>query len=188
MVIENGKLNIYIGCMFSGKSSEIIKECRRRLVIKQKVLGINYFNDNRYSDAEYIVNHNCEKIECIKVDKLSSIPEQTILNNDFIFIDEGQFYTDLVEYVTKWTDVYKKSVYVFGLDGDFQRQPFGQILNLIPYADNVVKLKALCCYCKDGAEGIFTHRITNSNQQVLIGVHDYVPVCRKHFNDLNNIK
>lgn len=180
-----GFLKLYIGCMFAGKSSEIIAECRRRLAINQKVLGINFVGDSRYSDEDFIVNHNKEKVRCIKVNKLSEILPTEIEQNDFIFIDEGQFFSDLVEYVLKWVNIYKKSVYVFGLDGDFKRQPFGHILDLIPQCDEIVKLKALCVMCKDGTSGLFTHRVSGGNDQILIGNDNYVSLCRNHYNKLN---
>ena len=60
---------------------------------------------------------------------------------------------------------------VIGLDGDSNREPFGEILSLIPFADNYVKLKGLCKKCADGTEGsIFTKRtVTDSKSQVLVG-------------------
>lgn len=45
-----------------------------------------------------------------------------------------------------------KTVIVAALDGTFQRKPFGPILNLVPMAESVVKLKAVCMVCfKDAA-------------------------------------
>lgn len=181
-----GFLKLYVGCMFAGKSSEIIAECRRRLIINQKVLGINFAGDSRYSDKDFIVNHNKEKIHCIKVNTLSEIAIDEIEQNDFIFIDEGHFFPDLVENVLKWVNVYNKSVCVFGLDGDFKRNIFGHILDLIPQCDDIVKLKALCVMCKDGTEGLFTHRMTKESEQILIGNDIYVSLCRHHYNQLNS--
>jgi thymidine kinase len=183
--MNNGYLKIYIGCMFAGKSSEIIAECRRRLAINQKVLGINYSEDSRFTNENYIVNHNQDKIHCIKTKFLSNININEIVKNDFIFIDEGQFFIDLIENVLKWVNIYKKSVYVFGLDGDFKRQPFGDILKLIPQCDEIVKLKALCVLCKNGNEGLFTHRLSQENEQIVIGNDNYISVCRYHYNNLN---
>jgi thymidine kinase len=182
---ESGFLKLYIGCMFAGKSSEIIAECRRRLAINQKVLGINFAGDSRYSDEDFIVNHNKEKVHCIKVQNLKDVPINEIESNDFIFIDEGQFFADLIQYVLSWVNVYKKSVFVFGLDGDFKREPFGYILDLIPQCDEIVKLKALCTMCKDGTDGLFTHRVSGGDKQILIGNDNYVSLCRKHYNELN---
>lgn len=182
---ESGFLKLYIGCMFAGKSSEIIAECRRRLAINQKVLGINFAGDSRYSNEDFIVNHNKEKIHCIKVNQLKDVPLNEIVSNDFIFIDEGQFFSDLIENVLTWVNFYKKSVYVFGLDGDFKRKPFGHILELIPQCDEIIKLKAFCVMCKDGTAGLFTHRMSGGDKQILIGSDNYVSLCRSHYNQLN---
>ena len=100
-------------------------------------------------------------------------------------IDEGQFFPDLKEYVVKWCEEYKKNIIVIGLDGDYKRNPFGQILDLIPIADNVMKLKAMCKLCSDGTEALFTHRLTTEDEQVLIGNSNYIPVCRQHYLEQN---
>jgi thymidine kinase len=182
---KTGKINLIIGCMFSGKTSELIRECRRRLNIGQKVLGINYSDDKRYTDEDYIVAHNLEKIKCLRTKYLKDIPQSEIDKVDFIFIDEGQFFTDLKEYVIKWCEEYNKSITVISLDGDFQRNLFGSISELIPYCDTINKLTALCRLCSDGTEALFTCRISNENEQVVIGVNNYIPLCRTHFLENN---
>ena len=74
-------------------------------------------------------------------------------------------------------------VYVCGLDGDFQRKKFGQILDLIPLCDKVTKLTSLCSICKDGTPGIFSMRITFEKEQTLVGSKNYLPVCRRCFTN-----
>ena len=74
-----------------------------------------------------------------------------------------------------------KKIYICGLDGDFQRNKFGQILDLIPLCDKVTKLTSLCSICKNGAPGIFSMRLSTEKQQTLVGSDNYVPVCRKCF-------
>jgi thymidine kinase len=81
---------------------------------------------------------------------------------------------------------YSVNIIVGGLDGDFQRKPIGQILDLIPMADKCVKLNSLCNICKDGTEAPFSFRLVKSNDIVLVGGSEsYIPVCRKHFINLN---
>lgn len=48
--------------------------------------------------------------------------------------------TDLAAFATVAADTDRKRVIVAGLDGDFKRQRFGQMLDLVPLADRVVKL------------------------------------------------
>ena len=71
-----------------------------------------------------------------------------------------------------------KKIYVGGLDGDFERKKFGQILDLIPLSDKVTKLTSLCSICKDGTPGIFSKRITTETEQTVVGSDNYIPVCR----------
>jgi thymidine kinase len=179
------EISLYIGCMFSGKTSELIKICRKCMVINKKVLCINYLGDNRYSDSDFIMSHNKDKIECVKVNKLGDLSDDFILEYDYIMIDEGQFFIDLKENVLKWCEKLKKNIIVIGLDGDYKRNKFGQILDLIPYSDNIIKLKALCKICNDGTEGLFTHRLSTENEQVIIGSSNYIPLCRKHYLENN---
>ena len=178
-------ITLYLGCMFSGKTSELIKIYRKLMVINKKVLSINYAQDNRYSSEEAIVSHNLDKIDCVKVSKLSEVSDEIINNHDYIIIDEGQFFSDLKEYVVKWCEKYKKNIIVIGLDGDYKRNPFGQILDLIPIADNVTKLKAMCKLCNDGTEALFTHRLSTEDEQIVIGNSNYIPVCRQHYLEQN---
>ena len=72
----------------------------------------------------------------------------------------------------------KKKIYICGLDGDFERKKFGQILNLIPLCDKVTKLTSLCSLCTNGTAGIFSKRITCEKEQTVVGSDNFIPVCR----------
>lgn len=97
-----------------------------------------------------------------------------------IAIDEAQFFGDLVEFVVHAADVHKKTVYVAGLDGDFQRQRFGRMLDLVPHADSVTKLVSRCAFCNNAA--LFSLRISAEQGQDLVGGTDkYRPACRSHY-------
>ena len=110
-----GKIILFIGCMYSGKTSELIREIRRNLKISRKIVAINYINDARYSDYDYIISHNLDKISCIKVEKLSQVNEDIIKDTDCIFIDEGQFYSDLKDCALKWCEEFDKTISISGL-------------------------------------------------------------------------
>jgi len=99
-----------------------------------------------------------------------------------IFIEEGQFFQDLYNIVEDLTIKHNKKVYVAGLNGDSNRQLFGEIYKLIPIADNIDFLKAKCCICNDGTYGIYSKRFSQNTSQIFIaGANEYKPVCRKHF-------
>jgi thymidine kinase len=115
-------------------------------------------------------------IPCIKTKYISEIIN-IISTSQVIIINEGQFFDDLYPMVVSLLENGKK-IYVGGLDGDFERKKFGQILDLIPLCDKVTKLTSLCSICKNGTPGIFSKRITMEKEQTIVGSDNYIPVCR----------
>jgi thymidine kinase len=91
---------------------------------------------------------------------------------------KDQTYNNIIE----WCDIYNKTVICAGLDGDFQRNPFGDVLRLIPHADKVEKLSALCKRCGNGTSAHFTKKIIEDFNTKLVGSYGiYEAVCRTHF-------
>jgi thymidine kinase len=178
---NQGSLDLIIGNMFSGKSTELIRRINTIKSINKKVLIINYIHDNRNSH-DSVSTHDSVKVKSLKSDLLLLIDKEIIMNSDFIFIDEGQFFTDLLDFVKLYVDFYNKKVVVSGLDGDSNRKKFGNILDLIPLSDSVLKLTAYCIKCCDGTYGPFTKKILNNDILIDIGGSDkYIPVCRRHY-------
>lgn len=182
---NNGYLEIAIGPMFSGKT-EWIQTKYNMFKNLNKVLVINHYLDTRYSENE-VVSHSGVKIPCIRVKQLESLlnnKELIVEDYDIILINEAQFFEDLVLFVKNMLNK-NKNIYVSGLDGDFQQNKFGHILDLIPLSDSVTKLKANCMNCKNENCAIFSHRINKNNNQTLIGSEEsYIATCRKCYNIL----
>ena len=130
-----------------------------------------------------VYSHDLLNVKCINTLTLAEIHEVIIAESpcNVILINEGQFFPDLLEYVVMWCEKYNKNILISGLDGDYLRKPFGQILDLIPYANKVKKLKAFCSVCKDGTYAHFTKRISEDVEQKIIGNDIYISVCRKHY-------
>jgi len=181
-------LEIIMGCMFSGKSTEVIRRIKRLKTLGKNVMIINNSLDTRYTNGElgFIATHNEECVPCISADKLLNLVDtQSFRDADVIIVEEAQFFSDLYEFSTKAVDNHNKHVIVSGLDGDAERKPFGDILRLIPHAEKVTKLSALCLECNDGTEAFFSKRLIyeNMNPQVSVGAADkYIAVCRRHYN------
>ena len=180
-----GSIKLILGCMYSGKTSELIKEKDRWESIGVNILIINFAGDNRYGDDEFMYSHTNRKAKCVKVNTLDEVDQTLINDSQIILINEGQFFCDLKRYVIEWCEKYKKHIVVAGLDGDFRREKFGQMLDLITYSNNVVKMTALCALCKNGTEGLFSWRLSDEIEQTVIGASNYVPVCRYHYLELN---
>ena len=177
-------LTIVLGPMFSGKSSYLLSSIRRYKELDWPVFIITSSFDKRYTTESKIVNHNQESCNAdIAVKKLLDVSKKKdYLESKVIIIEEAQFFSDLVEFVLEAVEVYEKHVIVAGLDGDALRKPFGSLLELIPYADTIVKLKALCKKCGDGKEALFTSKKLHDINIVDIGGSDkYEALCRKHY-------
>ena len=189
--LESGYLKVILGSMFSGKTTELDKEYRRFSSCGYECLFINHESDKRYnSDENQTATHDGFFINSLNIgSKLLDFfkKESYLTRYDVIFINEGQFFEDLYEFVDYAVNERKKRVYVCGLDGDFKRKKFGSILDIIPLCDDVVKLKALCknCHFK---EGIFTFRLSDEEEQTVIGADNYIPLCRNCYNQRTHIK
>jgi thymidine kinase len=181
----NSTLELIIGPMFSGKSTEIIKRVRLLKLINKRILIVKPKIDNRYIEGK-ITSHNFETVDCKIINNLNEVNDSEINQIDTIIIDEGQFFSDLLETVSIWLKKFSINIIVAGLDGDFQQKPIGQILNLIPLSNKCIKLNSVCNICKDGTEAPFTYRCNKSNETILIGLLEcYIPVCRKHYKTLS---
>ena len=129
-----------------------------------------------------LYTHDRTGMKCLKARKLFDISSLELNEASVVIINEGQFFEDLYDFCINMAETRGKHVLVCGLDGDYTRKPFGDILRLVPVAETVKKLSALCAICKDGTKGYFSKRIVEKKEQVLIGSDDmYIPVCRRHY-------
>ena len=176
------RLEIILGPMFSGKSTELLRRISRYEAIGQKILLINHTNDSRTGDS--VKTHDKITRTALKTDNLEELLQTTEYKEaDVIGIDEAQFFTGLRDFVLA-TESKHKIIIMSGLDGDYKREAFGEILQCIPLCDSVVKLSAMCMISKDGTPGIFSKRIVNNSLQTLVGASEtYVAASRKHYLD-----
>ena len=99
-----------------------------------------------------------------------------------ICIEELQFFEDALQTVLLLVNTMHKKVIGAGLIADYECAPFGDVVKLIPHADDIQHVKALCAVCNDGTTGLFTQRVSAHTDQVAVGAKDmYRAVCRKHF-------
>ncbi len=173
-----GYLELILGPMFSGKTARLIEHYKAYQFIGKKIVVINYDLDTRYSTT-MLSSHDRVEIPCVFSNNLD---KSLWADADVVLINEGQFFPDLVPATLDMIDVEGKHVFICGLDGDFQRQRFGTILDLVPHSDRVEKLQAFCYICRDGTLAVFSHRISDEAKQVVIGSSNYVSLCRKCYN------
>ena len=177
--------------MFSGKSTELARRIRRHKMANRQCIVVKYAGDTRYEDepgrAEAgtadaanlrgcVVTHDRQALVAYPARALEDV-DNVVHAFDVVGIDEGQFFGDLVEFCERWARL-GKTVIVAALDATFQRKPFNDVLSLVPIAEDVTKLSAVCNAC--GCDASFTKRVGSSDETVeLIGGEGmYVATCR----------
>lgn len=179
---NHGYLELILGSMFSGKTSYLLEVYKKCVFCDIPVAVINYEADNRYTTEPMLSTHDKQMIPCIlssTIEEALRNYEDTFKHAETILINEGQFFPDIEEQVKYLVEHANKRVYICGLDGDFERKPIGNLLQLVPFSDHIIKLKSLCSLCRDGTPGVFSFRTTNEKSQVVIGSSNYIPLCRK---------
>ena len=174
---NTGWIEVISGCMFSGKTEELIRRLRRAEFAKLHVIIFKPKIDNRYSESE-IVSHSSQALPSIIIENSDEILSQ-IKDADIIGIDEAQFFDDGIVNVVLELAKMGKRVIVAGLDMDFRGEPFGPMPTLLAIAEYVTKPKAICVVC--GSPATMTQRISDSKERVDVGATDkYEARCRKH--------
>lgn len=179
-----GSIHIILGCMYSGKTTYLIAEYQKYKMKGIPCICINHSLDPTHEKQNTLRSHDGIEIPTITVTNFDEIDNETITNARVILINEAQFFKNLKEFAVNCAENMNKIVIVAGLDGDYKRDKFGEILDLIPYAEagHVVKLPALCEFCNECVDASFSLRVTEEQDQ--ISVHSkYVPVCRKHYKE-----
>lgn len=185
-------LHIIIGSMYSGKTTELLRQLSRDACIGRDILYINHNLDNRdgvFSTHNPLCKARNSKLDAIKVSTLPKLEE--VSKYDTVGIDESQFFDNL-DQVREYIEKGNINVIMAGLNGDAEQKKFGKILDLIPYADTTTQLHGLCNKCAENGESVpapFTLRLgkklTNSNIDIG-GCDKYIAVCRKHYHQYKN--
>lgn len=174
----SGSIEVICGCMFSGKTEELIRRLRRATIAKQNVEIFKPAIDTRYDDDD-VVSHNKTAIRSTPVQFASDI---LLLagDSDVIGIDEAQFFDDEIVDVSRKLANSGKRVIVAGLDMDASGKPFGPMPNLLAIAEFVTKLHAICTI--SGSLASFSYKLTDSEKTVELGETDiYEARNRKYF-------
>ena len=173
---DTGWIEVITGCMFSGKTEELIRRLRRAQIAKQKVKIFKPLIDTRYSESS-IVSHNDQSLPSIQIKDIKDVLKLTE-DSQVIGIDEAQFFSDeIVDICNELADKGKR-VIVVGLDQDYRGIPFEPIPRLLSIAEYITKSLAICVECGNPADR--TQRKTKSSERVIVGAADiYEARCRK---------
>lgn len=173
-----GWVEVICGCMFSGKTEELIRRMTRAQIARQKLQVFKPMVDDRYG-KEFVASHNANRIDSIPVQDSSEIIARLEDSTRVVGIDEAQFFDNGLVEVVERLAMRGLRVVIAGLDQDFKGRPFGPIPALLATAEQVTKLSAICMVC--GGPATRSQRIATSEETVLVGAQDsYEARCRAH--------
>lgn len=181
---HSGQIEMICGCMFSGKTEELIRRVRRADIARQKVQVFKPAMDNRYS-VQHIASHNGQNIESHAIQNAVEILDLLHVETTVVAIDEVQFFDNAVINIVEQLASRDVRVILAGLDMDFRGEPFGPMPELLCRSEYVTKLEAICIECGEPAH--FTQRLVDGKPAryddpiILVGAQErYEARCRQH--------
>jgi thymidine kinase len=185
--MAGGWIHLITGCMFSGKTDEMLRLIRRAEIAGRRVLLVRPSVDDRTVDGT-VESRSGVAYHALTVRDSSEIPPVvTAQRASVVAIDEAQFFDDGLPEVAELLAAEGRSVLISGLDQDFLGRPFNAMPTLLALADQVTKLSAICTVC--GADATRTQRLVGGRPAaaddpliVVGGMNDdrYEARCRAH--------
>ncbi|MHB8106784.1 MAG: thymidine kinase [Candidatus Cryosericum sp.] len=181
----SGRIEVVAGCMFSGKSEELIRRLKRAQIARQKVIALKSSLDDRYG-LDTIASHSGIRLESALVSSSSDVLQIAEDKQiEVVGIDEVQWFDSGIVDVAEYLAGKGVRVILAGLDQDFRGEPFGPMPELLALAEEVTKLTAVCMVC--GRPATRTQRIVNGRPAqyddpvVMVGAAEsYEARCREH--------
>jgi thymidine kinase len=175
-----GWIEVVVGCMFSGKSEELIRRLRRAQIARQRVQIFKPIIDTRFAD-DHIVSHSDMRIKSQAVATSRMLLEKVADDAEVVGIDEGQFFDLELPMVCNTLADRGTRVIVAGLDQDYLGKPFEPMPQLLAIAEYITKTHAICMVCGNPAS--HTQRLVASGDRVLVGAQGlYEARCRTCFD------
>ena len=185
-----GRLEVITGCMFSGKTTELIRRLERAKLAQRRFLLFKPSIDDRYGTKE-VKAHNEQGISCFllppevkEVTELIKIVGSSLFEEaGIVAFDECNFFQGKFPALCEsLAQDYGKRVIVAGLNLDFDGKPFYPMTEIISLADEVNVLTAICMKC--GQEATRSQRVNkgeaiHTGSKIEVGgIGDYEARCR----------
>src|SRR5438045_2558186 len=183
----SGSLDLISGCMFSGKTQELIRRMDQARYAGLSIQAFKPALDDRYA-IEAVASHREIRFPAIAVPDLAALRGQVHDNTRVIGIDEAQFFEPDIVTLAEALAKRDRHEIIAGLDLDFLSRPFGPMPLLAAYADRLTKLQASCQYPGCGSrQATRTQRLVDGVPAsadaplvVIGGAAAYEARCRHH--------
>lgn len=150
-ITNSGWVEVITGCMFSGKTEELLRRVRRAEIAGQSVAVFTPAVDDRYGETT-IGTHTGATWTATVVDEEHPQRIPAALNGeDVVALDEANFFSTELVSVCKQLAADGRRVVVSGTDQTFRAEPFEPLTQLMALAEYVDKLQAICTQCGEPA-------------------------------------
>lgn len=176
--MSEGRLEVIAGCMFSGKSEELMRRLRRAQIARKRIQVFKPRIDNR-NPSFHVSSHARREFVAAPFTDTSELLAKLHPETNVLGLDEVQFCAP--EIMDAVEEILSKGIRVIaaGLDQDYRGVPFGPMPFLLAIADRVTKLTAICTVC--GNDATRTQRIDPRGDHIVIGASEkYAARCREH--------
>jgi thymidine kinase len=180
MPAEVGWIEVITGCMFSGKSEELVRRIKREMIVGRKVQLFKPAIDTR-DGVQVIRSRGGMALRATPLDNILEVRDRLEGGTKVVGLDEAQFFNgdnDSLRQVCEDLADRGCRVIVSGLDQDFRGLPFEPMVRLMGAAEQVSKVFALCMVC--GAPAHRSVRISGGDQTIQVGSDEYEARCRLH--------
>jgi len=186
------RIELIVGPMFSGKSTELLRRLGRARYAKQRVVLFKPSCDVRPKDVETIETHDGVAQAAVNV----ATPEDMLAHlasleewPHVVGIDEGQFIPDLDAACLKIAE-HNIRVIVAGLSGTFDRGAFSgpsvtDMSHLLCIASSCDMLTAICAKCSNDASFTWLCNARSHDQVQIGGSEKYAALCHDCYNSLS---
>ena len=154
MHTANRQLDVIVGCMFSGKTEELIRRLERVRIAGRTILLFKPTIDDRYEVNAVVTHYGREFAAHLlepgeeTIDALErAVGEEALKAAAVVAFDEGNFFSERLPDLCQELVGMGKRVIVAGLDLTFAEEPFEPMPKLMALADRVDKLQAVCVVC-----------------------------------------
>lgn len=173
-----GWIEVITGCMFSGKTEELIRRVRRAMYARQAVVVFKPGIDKRYS-IDSVGSHSGQTLKSFQIEHARQIPA-LVGDARVVAIDEVQFIGgEVVDLAEALADEGRR-VICAGLDLDYMGRPFEPMPQLLCRAEYITKNLAICMTCGNPADR--SQRLADSDSRILVGASEmYEARCRAHW-------
>jgi len=186
--MNNPEFSIYVGPMFSGKTSAMMLAYDRMRHSGKRCAIFKPHIDDRY-DVKAVVTHSGWNIPATGItngsdllSKLAAMDEEPSI----VAVDEA-FMLDGIADVLIWMFRSGISVIVSTLDLSYSGKTFSEVNAMLPWATEIHKCKAACTVCGEDANFTYMKQFVNddSDQVKVGGAEMYEPRCFTHHPIIN---